>query len=103
MLLPTMPARTRAILSRIENNGQQAIAGNAGADRGSLRYAGVVNLRTGRGARRNSRNSSSGFGDSEADTQAVDLVHLRQNFRALTPANRRIAVELLKALERTQA
>jgi transcriptional regulator with XRE-family HTH domain len=44
-----------------------------------------------------------GFGDSEADTQAVDLVQLRQNFRALTPANRRIAVELLKALERTQA
>jgi transcriptional regulator with XRE-family HTH domain len=44
-----------------------------------------------------------GFGDSEAEAQAVDLVQLRQSFRALTTSNRRIAVELLKALERTQA
>lgn len=44
-----------------------------------------------------------GFGDEKADAQAVDLVQLRQSFRALTTANRRIAVELLKALERTQA
>jgi transcriptional regulator with XRE-family HTH domain len=44
----------------------------------------------------------SGFSDSEADAQAVDLVQLRQSFRALTTPNRRIAVELLKALERTQ-
>lgn len=43
------------------------------------------------------------FVDSGADEVAVDLVQLRQIFRSLTPANRRIAVELLRALERTQA
>lgn len=44
-----------------------------------------------------------GFGDESAASQAVDLVQLRKVFRSLTPTNRRIAVELLKALERTQA
>lgn len=43
------------------------------------------------------------FVDSGTDGLAVDLVQLRQIFRSLTPANRRIAVELLRALERTQA
>lgn len=43
------------------------------------------------------------FVDSGTDDVAVDLVQLRQIFRSLTPANRRIAVELLRALERTQA
>ena len=43
------------------------------------------------------------FADGDTDGLAVDLVQLRQSFRALTPANRRIAVELLRALERTQA
>lgn len=42
------------------------------------------------------------FSEGEVDELAVDLVQLRQSFRALTTANRRIAVELLKALERTQ-
>ncbi len=44
-----------------------------------------------------------GFGDDESDSQAVDLLQLRRSFRALTLPNRRIALELLKALERTQA
>jgi transcriptional regulator with XRE-family HTH domain len=44
-----------------------------------------------------------GFGDDDSDAQAVDLMQLRRSFRALSPANRRIAVELLKALEKTQA
>lgn len=43
-----------------------------------------------------------GFGDEDSDTQAVDLMQLRRSFRALSPANRRIAIELLKALERAQ-
>lgn len=43
-----------------------------------------------------------GFGDDDSDAQAVDLMQLRRSFRALSPANRRIAVELLKALERAQ-
>ena len=42
------------------------------------------------------------FFDPAANEQAVDLVEVGRSFRALTPANRRIAVELLKALERTQ-
>ncbi len=42
------------------------------------------------------------FVDSGADGVSVDLVQMRQIFRSLTPVNRRIAVELLKALERTQ-
>lgn len=43
------------------------------------------------------------FAESGTEGLAVDLVQLRQTFRSLTPANRRIAVELLRALERTQA
>ena len=43
------------------------------------------------------------FVNPDTDRLSVDLVQLRQIFRCLTPANRRIAVELLKALERTQA
>ena len=42
------------------------------------------------------------FANRAASEQAVDLVQISQSFRALTPPNRRIAVELLKALERTQ-
>lgn len=40
-------------------------------------------------------------GDITADL-TPEAVQLRRSFRALTPPNRRIAVELLKALERTQ-
>ncbi len=40
-------------------------------------------------------------GDATADYTS-EAVQLRRSFRALTPANRRIAVELLKALERAQ-
>lgn len=43
------------------------------------------------------------FAEAESDGLAVDLVQVRQIFRALTTTNRRIAVELLRALERTQA
>lgn len=43
-----------------------------------------------------------GFDDENVGAQAVDLVQMRQIFRSLTPTNRRIAVELLRALERTQ-
>lgn len=42
------------------------------------------------------------FADPLANEQAVDLVQISQSFRALTPVNRRIAVELLKTLVRTQ-
>lgn len=40
-------------------------------------------------------------GDATADL-TPEAVQLRRSFRALNPTNRRIAVELLKALERTQ-
>lgn len=42
------------------------------------------------------------FVDVGADGLSVDLVQVRQIFRSLTPTNRRVAVELLRALERTQ-
>ena len=41
-------------------------------------------------------------GDATVD-YTPEAVQLRRTFRALSPTNRRIAVELLKALERTQA
>ncbi len=43
-----------------------------------------------------------GAGDATVDYTA-EGVQLRRCFRALSPENRRIAVELLKALERAQA
>lgn len=48
------------------------------------------------------RAASKAEGDATVDYTS-EAVQLRRSFRALTPANRRIAVELLKALERIQA
>lgn len=42
------------------------------------------------------------FTEDDTGDHAAELMQLRRSFRALTPANRRIAVELLKALERAQ-
>lgn len=42
------------------------------------------------------------FTEDDTGDHAVELMQLCRSFRALTPANRRIAVELLKALERAQ-
>ncbi|MDP2132271.1 MAG: helix-turn-helix transcriptional regulator [Sulfuritalea sp.] len=43
------------------------------------------------------------FTEDDTGDHAAELMQLRRSFRALTPTNRRIAVELLKTLERTQS
>lgn len=43
------------------------------------------------------------FTEDDTGDHAAELQQLRRSFRALSPANRRIAVELLKALERAQS
>jgi len=42
------------------------------------------------------------FTEDDTGDHAAELAQLRRSFRELSPANRRIAVELLKALERAQ-
>lgn len=42
------------------------------------------------------------FTEDDTGDHAGELAQLRRSFRELSPANRRIAVELLKALERAQ-
>lgn len=42
------------------------------------------------------------FTEDDTGDHATELAQLRRSFRELSPANRRIAVELLKALERAQ-
>lgn len=89
-------------LSRIENDGRKPSLKMLEQIAAAIDtpVSSIFALAEGRGE---SAEIPSGFGDSEADAQAVDLVQLRQSFRALSTSNRRIAVELLKALERTQA
>lgn len=43
------------------------------------------------------------FNEDDTGDHAAEMQQLRRSFRELSPANRRIAVELLKVLERTQA
>lgn len=43
------------------------------------------------------------FTEDDTGDHAAELMQLRRSFRELSPANRRIAVELLKALERAQS
>ncbi len=43
------------------------------------------------------------FTEDDTGDHAAELVQLRRSFRELSPTNRRIAVELLRALEKTQA
>ncbi len=89
-------------LSRIENDGRKPSLKMLEQIAAALDtpVSSIFALAEGRGE---SAEIPSDFFDGETDGLAVDLVQLRKSFRALTTANRRIAVELLKALERTQA
>lgn len=89
-------------LSRIENDGRKPSLKMLEQIAAALdtQVSSIFALAEGRGE---SAEVPAEFCEGETDVAAVDLVQLRQTFRALTPANRRIAVELLKALERTQA
>ncbi len=89
-------------LSRIENDGRKPSLKMLEQIAAALDtpVSSIFALAEGRGE---SAEIPADFSEGEIDGLAVDLVQLRQSFRALTTANRRIAVELLKALERTQA
>jgi transcriptional regulator with XRE-family HTH domain len=89
-------------LSRIENDGRKPSLKMLEQIAAALDtpVSSIFALAEGRGE---SAEIPADFSEGETDSLAVDLVQLRQSFRALTPVNRRIAVELLKALERTQA
>lgn len=88
-------------LSRIENDGRKPSLKMLEQIAAALDtpVSSILALAEGRGE---SAEIPADFSEGETDSLAVDLVQLRQSFRALTPVNRRIAVELLKALERTQ-
>jgi transcriptional regulator with XRE-family HTH domain len=88
-------------LSRIENDGRKPSLKMLEQIAAALDtpVSSIFALAEGRGE---SAEIPDDFIDAGTDGLAVDLVQLRQSFRALTTANRRIAVELLKALERTQ-
>ena len=89
-------------LSRIENDGRKPSLKMLEQIAAALDtpVSSIFALAEGRGE---TAEIPAGFGDDESDAQAVDLVQLRQIYRSLIPTNRRIAVELLRALERTQA
>ncbi len=88
-------------LSRIERGVQQPAADSLRMIAAALGTT-VAALHTrAEGVGRTSKKERDMLGADEADYTS-DAIQLRRHFRALTPENQKIAVELLRALNRTQ-
>ncbi len=88
-------------LSRIENDGRKPSLKMLEQIAAALNtpVSAIFALAEGRGEKARLPDD---FTEDDTGDHAAELVQLRRVFRELSSANRRIAVELLKALERTQ-